>query len=704
MKQKLQNIHQKHKWLKYVYVICAFTVVAFYYGARNLTDVNFIVTNGDFQTYNVLNRFLHGQIPYVDFANYLGGAPLITLTPFLLFNNNFLTSLFATNFVSAMFFMLFVWLLTYIFVKNYWVASIVALAMPVLNSSKLLLTFVPYYGYYVTMYLDLLMYPGNSIRILRLGLVLILAMVLLIYIKKKPNAKLQESVNSKRFLAVCAYIVGACIVWSNDFGISVIVSSTFLVFCFLLNNCIFAKMFGGFKLFEKFAMWVLFVVLGVFSGVLLITRGHPLAWIKDTVQIGSWQYWFFTSEEQEKITNFIQFFTANGDSKHERVIFHLVIFALFFIWFFYSLIKNKLSNYTIVYMFIALSIVVAFLAYMYGSGGFEFEEGIFGLLILTLAALLIKFIMHMFLKYVPKIKNKNSVRLINAMCAICILIFLIPISTSAHNEFSKRTSIDVQNSDYIAELNGATYYAFALRQMEDIVGDNKIFSTYSSALDLMLGQFQPTGSDYIIHALGEEVSTQYLNEFKNGEYPYVQTTNFKTWVWEHPTSSVQKNSWQFYSELYENYSVQGYYADWVLWERNESGIKNIAEANNEIEVVKMDEKNVVIRIESDTEFENAIASVNISYETSRNLSWFTFQTFKTTTYVRNSSFEEHFKGYFMPNEAENRQIMVPLENGKAEITISSLPREGTVLNVKDASVSQSVHYINHTEDGVVSFD
>ena len=105
------SLFSRFDWL--FFLLCIAAVSAFY-GAARCGSVDFVCTNGDYQNYNALRRFLAGQRPYADFANYLGMGPLLLCVPLTALHNNFSGSLFATNFVACACFILFVFLIFYL--------------------------------------------------------------------------------------------------------------------------------------------------------------------------------------------------------------------------------------------------------------------------------------------------------------------------------------------------------------------------------------------------------------------------------------------------------------------------------------------------------------------------------------------------------------------------------------------------------------
>lgn len=94
----------------------------------------------------------------------------------------------------------------------------------------------------------------------------------------------------------------------------------------------------------------------------------------------------------------------------------------------------------------------------------------------------------------------------------------------------------------------------------------RIFSTYSTALDLLVGQEQPTGYDYIIHALGDNRRTEYASTFISTAPPFVSTLRqefspYETWI--------QYSHWNLYKEILTHYQPVDENAYTVLWQRTD---------------------------------------------------------------------------------------------------------------------------------------
>ena len=73
---------KKHKSVKKstieIIILVSFLIIcSIIVGLNRIELSNFNPINGDFQNYNPVRRFLAGQIPYKDFAAYLGTGHLI---------------------------------------------------------------------------------------------------------------------------------------------------------------------------------------------------------------------------------------------------------------------------------------------------------------------------------------------------------------------------------------------------------------------------------------------------------------------------------------------------------------------------------------------------------------------------------------------------------------------------------------------------
>lgn len=113
---------------------------------------------------------------------------------------------------------------------------------------------------------------------------------------------------------------------------------------------------------------------------------------------------------------------------------------------------------------------------------------------------------------------------------------------------------------------------------EDFNHDNtKLWSLYSSLFESEMKTFNPSGSDYIIHALGQKRRAQYVTDFENIQPQFVVTLNRSYFIYE---EWLQNEHWDFYSLLEQNYEVVSQSPIHVLWKRKPQQWSN---ANTDIQ-------------------------------------------------------------------------------------------------------------------------
>ena len=101
---------------------------------------------------------------------------------------------------------------------------------------------------------------------------------------------------------------------------------------------------------------------------------------------------------------------------------------------------------------------------------------------------------------------------------------------------------------FVPELGGwIGDQAEKLATEKELTAGKRLFGTYSSALEAMTGQLQPTGTDYIIHALGDRQRLAYLQTFQQENFDIVVTPSPKV---APPERWSRNANWWFYRELY----------------------------------------------------------------------------------------------------------------------------------------------------------
>jgi hypothetical protein len=237
---------------------------------------------------------------------------------------------------------------------------------------------------------------------------------------------------------------------------------------------------------------------------------------------------------------------------------------------------------------------------------------------------------------------------------------------------------------YVPELGGYVHFGTSLINAKKRIGTNPIFSTYASALEVMLGQFQPSGYDYILHVLGDSVRIKYLKDFEEGKFPYCQTVRDDFTINE---AWAQRENWFFYRELYDHY-IPSFLTDYgVIWQRTPSSNKIPNACKSWIQTESTHSARVVVNC-NDTL--TGIADMNLSYSSKKRMNLWGLQTFRQIIVVTDSSMlrlnNKGFHSYYLPNQGIQVQIPIWVKNGKGEIRITSTPERGSELRVQSTDV------------------
>lgn len=97
-----------------------------------------------------------------------------------------------------------------------------------------------------------------------------------------------------------------------------------------------------------------------------------------------------------------------------------------------------------------------------------------------------------------------------------------------------------------------------------IVRQGDVWSMYSGLLEDTYGIFNPSGTDYVIHALGREGRADYVRKFTETKPRFVLTIRpdympHERWL--------EINYWPIYEELLRNYRIADFTGYSIIWER-----------------------------------------------------------------------------------------------------------------------------------------
>ena len=642
-----------------VYIVSVI-LISWLFALERVQICDYVSINGDFQSYNVFRRMLDGQTPYVDFANYIGMAPIIVNLPWVALSNTFSNSLFVTTFTSSVIFAVAVFMVFYLITKRLEISCFASAFLAKFISTQILYRLLgPKYGYIYTERFKGLFTPSNSMRgtrsFLPFLLVIIAIAVSLVYKKLYGrNADFITLLKGYKALVVTGFVTGLFIVWSNDYGVAVI-ASLWVIYILLQ---IFCYKFKFTEFLKRFAVLVLETATGAFVAMFAVTGGNIAAYLSSMADTAQYQFFYFNGTAGKNVMEYI--FST------EVLWLFVAVFLVFFGYALFRLIRKEADNSLLFLVFIALSIVAGTFVYLAGGSGHNCREPLEVYAILFIAAFAVKIICHFGTKLV-KFADFGSAGLLCALTALYVLQLV--------------TFSPVSYGVYIDAFDGTSTQTKALVDAAEIIGDEQVFSTYATGLETVTGQFQPTGYDYIIHALGKTVQQNYVQNFTDGGYKYVHTSSLSTESW------IATQNWHFYRQMLPHYK-QIFKTEYSwLWEKTQP---HYVDADVKVEILPTGtgSANIICTSDNTDEF---VADVRISYTTgfdnaaSRLLS---LGRTAVTVYTTCISADDGSQIALPGNSTE--YIPVLMKDGKGTATVIGCYGKGIVLNVTDAEFVSAI--------------
>ena len=636
---------------------------------------NFQPLNGTFQNYNPVRRFISGQKPYEDFQDYLGLGHLYFGTFFtLVFGGNYLGSLTAFNYLT---FLGCIGILLTIghfilgkdnsiyFVSGLLLFHIIGLCIQRVN---------PFSNSTFSFF-----YVGNSARIIR-GMIAPIS-VWLLYSGRHVLFN-----RSKFRFVLIPFVCAFCFLWSNDYGIS----SWLCIQIFLF----FLQLIRGERLLKAIFCSFLTALLSVFFIFLLVqilTFGNFTGWLSSTFGNGGFQSWYYNGSKSFHIYN-INFefpFLFQGC---------LVLCYLIVLWIRRSENNNDNLLRFAVPCYLNMVSFCAVNEYKLLSGGSLNEVATLTLSV-TLCAEIYSFIKAYLIEDGVKIISSFFCIIKKSCTYLYILIVVLQVCLFAVFAFGKKDGV------FISSLGGYnTEFADDLLNASHFIEGRSFFSTYSSAQEVIEGQFQPSGTDYIIHVLGDNQRKKYLDCFKMKNFDLAVTLNECFTNWEY---WLPRANWFFYRELYDSWHPVFANSYEIYWEPNEEGFSNtiVEQCSVKVEEITPSEKKIVVVAESEV---SGVADLYLIYSTKNNGSLKSKFIFNSMVRIRNSGVglcgsPEFESNWLRDTSAEF--IPVQIIDGYGEILVSSEPNKQTILTIDDAKCNRIiktpflyVHVIGAYED------
>ena len=606
--------------------------------------------NGTFQNYNPVRRLLDGQVPYKDFQDYLGfGHLYLGTAATLLAGGTYRGSLIAftvLTFLSTS--AVFIVLGRSVAGKKHMV-FFTALCVMVFLAWQMIDKKWPVFPGNAPSAFSV----GNSARMIRASVLPLTAMFLLAV----------KDGSGIRGIAACALISAAAFLWCNDYGISCWICIALMFFIVLL-----ASGTGFVRAVLLSALELLLSLFFIFALVELFTLGHFAEWFKSTFGTGGYQSWYYNSLKSHYLYD-LDFSAA------------VIIQALLCVYYLIRLIMKRGSRSSVIrYGIPAYFNMVCFCAaneYKLLSGGYLWEacEIVMGA---TLIAEVFSFVISRC--DFERAFFKKAFVAVEVMLATGVALAAVAFVFMSSGE--KQGTYVPQLGGYNAELGDD------LLETSDFIDGRSFFATYASAQEVVEDKFQPSGTDYIIHVLGDSTREEYLESFVKGDHELAVTINEEYSFYEY---WVQRANWFFYRELYGRWHPV-YSNDYeTYWETNEYPEENALTGNIAVEIADLGPavKKLVIRTDKNV---NGIADVFVDWSVKKNGSALLFHPM---LYVENTGAvfacypgSGAFAGYFDTNwlRAENSEFVpVTVSDGYGEAVLTSYPEKDTVLEIRKAA-------------------
>ncbi len=421
-------------------------------------NINFFPMNGDFQNYNILRRFEDGQFFARDFNSYLGIGTMLFIYPFYLLDgsNGLSSSIFASYFSTQIIFIISCLIFLKLFKIRFFIASIVVFLLYFL-SIKINSEFI---------------FPGNSIYALRMTLPYLTVLAYLFILPKNLVLTTKQKI-------LFSIVSGISLLWSNDYSIPVYISSTALFILITFQT-------SSIKIKDLF-LYIIVSFITFFCLLSILTAFSPLEWIKyNFIGVASDQYWYYLGE------------VILGISQLPLKVFITleVMFAL------YLLLKKDKNRYLIAFVILS-SIFSGYLTQIGGRLSDRYFIQAYLLLFLIPAGTILYFLQTNYVKIINILYYRITITF------IVIVIAMFTISIIIIKDFYNSKSEFYFEPYYDAHLHlkykDAVDIAFNLKEKsKHLTKEKRIFSEYSTLMDDIIGGFQPSGNDYIIHAMGGE--------------------------------------------------------------------------------------------------------------------------------------------------------------------------------------------------------
>lgn len=660
-------------WLFLLVVLAGLAAVR---GLAANYEIGYEIMNGDFQNYNPVRHLLAGQVPYRDFTVYLGAGELYSVGGLLLvLGNSFGRSMFATNFCTWFYFELLVLAVCLVVLGTARAARAAALALCSVFFAYVQGAALPFSGQ-INGLLSYAAANGNSARMMRSAALTLAVLVILLGLHGWQQGR------GGRLLApavLVPFTAGFFVPWSNDMGGAAYISIALGYGLYLIR--LYRTDIA--KIAVQTLRYIAVSIAGLGVSVLLISWGHPLAWLRQTRGTSAYQTWYYGNTLDDRVCSFTDLHLPGA------AVFCLAAALTFAVGIFAC--RQKRSAVLAAGGF-ALTLGMVLWNLLYGMVSAS-NNGPTG----GAAALAAVLVPACGIKAVMLLCSKAQLpsQLGKILPAGCAVLGAVMLAVGMAGQVQTRIG-GHEGYTYVPELGGwIGDQAEKLATEKELTTGKRLFGTYSSALEAMTGQLQPTGTDYIIHALGDSQRLAYLQTFQSGDFDMVVTPSPKV---APPERWSRNANWWFYRELYRywqpaanTFQSGGMH---LFWQR--TGVdNNLNEATTTTIAAQGDGTVLVTVTAADADF-CGVADVTLHYGlvSTESMNRLLDKQFLHVTCVTENELcaaaerDTNQGDFYLPTDRDTYNVPVTISNGVGQILLTAKSASGSVLpQVSEATVN-----------------
>lgn len=674
MMRQTRGLRRAAPWLLLLAVMVGLAAVR---GLAANYDISYEIMNGDFQNYNPVRRLLAGQTPYRDFTVYLGAGELYSVGGLLLIlGNSFGHSIFAAGFCTWFYFELLVLAVCLVvlgtaraargattFLCSVFFLYVQGAALPFSGQVNALLAYAAA--------------SGNSARMMRSAALSLTVLAILAGLRlwqSRGWALLAPAV-------LVPFTAGFFVPWSNDMGGAAYVAVSLGYGLFLIR--LYRAEAG--KILLKTLRYIAVSMAGLAVSVTLISMGHPLAWLRQTRGVSAYQTWYYGTTLSDRVCSW-------ADIRWPAAALLCLAAALAFGAGILRCRSVRSAVLAAAGMALCLGMVLWNLLYTVVSASNNGPAG-------GAAALAAALVPACVLRGIRMLARRHQLprpapRLLRAGCAVLGAAVLV---VGAAEQVRVRLG-GHEGLSYTAGLGGwIGDQAEKLEAERELTAGRTLFGTYASALEAMTGQLQPTGTDYIIHAMGDSQRLAYLQAFQTGSFDWAVTPSVKA----APTERWSRNAnWWFYRELYRwwqpvanTFQSGGMH---LFWQR--TGTDNALPVDTETTAAAQGDGTVLVTVTAPQSF-CGVADVTLTY-TLMDPSSFTpplERRFLHVTCVTENALcaaagrEEHQGDFYLPTDRTSYEVPITISDGVGQILLTARSSSGSAVPVVTGAAVNAVY-------------